>query len=100
MQTRSSNSSTTTVLIAVLLVLSFPFWIGILGGLLGLIIGIFGGVIGAIGGIIGGIFGAIGGLIGWIFDWNFHFPFIFWNHSFFTILAIVLLIVILTKSRK
>jgi hypothetical protein len=100
MQTRSTNSSATTALIAVLLVLSFPFWIGIVGGLFGLIIGIFGGVIGAIGGIIGGIFGAIGGLIGWIFDWNFHFPFFFGHSSFVTLVAIILLVVILTKTRK
>jgi MFS family permease len=88
--------------VIVLLVLTFPIWIGIAGGLFGLIFGLIGGFFGLIAGIIGGIFGAIGALFGAIFDVVFH-PWHGW-HGFhlspFWFFVGVVLIVLLVRSRR
>lgn len=99
MQSRSSNTSTSTILIVVLLIVTFPLWIGIAGGILGGVIGIFGAVFGAIIGLFGAVFGGIMSLFGCLFSWNFHGPFVFWNTSILTIFTIILLFVILSKRR-
>lgn len=88
-----------SVLVAVLLIVTFPIWIGIAGGLFGLIIGLIGGAIGIVAGVFGAIFGVIGALIGGIFemifgwgDWDgphFHFN----TFGFAVVLIIVALIV-------
>jgi drug/metabolite transporter superfamily protein YnfA len=91
------KSSTTAVLLILLIVFSFPIWIGIIGGLFGIIAGIFGAVFGVIGAIAGGIFHIFAGLFGWAFEW--HWPFhINWNG--YTILVIAIIIVLLSRSRK
>ena len=97
MQSKSSNS-TTTVLLALLLIFTFPIWIGIAGGIFGIIAGVFGAVIGIFAGVFGAIFGIIGGLFGWIFDWHPFTPFSHW--PIFTILAIALVVVLISRSRK
>ena len=96
--------STSTVLIAVFMVLTFPIWIGLAGGLLGLAAGLFGaciGIIAGIFGIIGGIIGAIVGGIAWlidgIFGWGFH-P--FHIPRFFMLIAVVLLVLYLVRRDK
>jgi len=60
------------VVVIVLLVLTFPIWIGIAGGIFGLVIGLIGGFFGLVAGLIGAIFGAIGAVFGAIFDFVFH----------------------------
>jgi hypothetical protein len=100
MQTKSSGTSTNTILVIILLIVTFPIWIGIAGGILGAVIGIFGAVIGAVFGIFGAMIGVIGRFIGWIFHWNFHTPFVFWNTGLLTIFAIALLLIMLAKSRR
>ena len=89
--------------VIVLLVLTFPIWIGIAGGIFGLVVGLIGGAFGLVAGLIGGIFGAIGALIGGIFDlifspwhggWHFHHFNGFW---FFVGLIVV---VMLVRSRR
>jgi hypothetical protein len=93
-----SKSSTSTVLIVLLLVFTFPIWIGIAGGLFGIIAGIFGAAIGIFAGIFGAIFGLIGGLFGWAFDWH---PFAGWfNTPVFVIAALVIVVLLVTKSKK
>jgi hypothetical protein len=51
--------------------------------------------------MIGAIFGVIGGIFGWIFyshsDWNW--PGHFFNWDFFTVFAVALLIVLLTRRK-
>ena len=90
----SSNSS---VLVIILLIITFPFWIGILGGLFGLIAGVFGAVIGIIGAVFGAVFGAIGAVFG-IFDW---FPGIHISgFRFFIVVAIIFAIVMMSRSKK
>jgi len=90
----SSNSS---VLVLILLIITFPFWIGILGGVIGLVAGVFGAVIGIIGAVFGAIFGAIGAVFG-IFDW---FPSIHLSgFRFFLVVAIIFAVVMMSRSKK
>lgn len=96
MQTKNSS---TTVLIAIIVLITFPIWIGLIGGIFGLIGGIIGGLFGIIAGIFGAIFGAIGSLFGWMFDWSWNCPFN-WNSELWVVLLVVAVIVIATKSRK
>ncbi len=104
-----STSGSSTLLIVILLVLTFPIWIGIAGGLFGLAMGLFGAAIGIVaalfgvlGGILGAIFGAIGKVFGWIFgglfSWNY-FPGIHLPGPV-TLLLIVLIIALIIQSRK
>jgi hypothetical protein len=108
-------SRTPTLLIVLVLVITFPFWIalaavafglivGIFGGIIGLIAGLFGGIAGLIGGIFGGIMGLIGGILGAIFDgpsWGFgwHPNFHFNGFVFFALIIIVALIISKRQNR-
>lgn len=90
--------SNSTLLIVLLMIFTFPIWIGIFGGLFGLAVGLFGVCIG----VIGAMFGAIFGVIGFVFsgDW-FSFPFIhFSGFRFVLIVALVFFIVLLSRSKK
>lgn len=96
------SRSNSTLLIVLLMIFTFPIWMGIFGALFGVAAGLFGAVIGIIGGIFGAIFGTIFGVIGSIFsfDWYpfpfFHFP----GFRFVFIVAIIFLIVLLSRSKK
>ncbi len=91
-----SNSS---LLLVLLIIFTFPIWIGIAGGLFGLIVGVFGACIGIIAGVLGAIFGAIGSVFG-IFDW-FSFPHIHLSgFRFFLVVAIIFAIVMMSRSKK
>ena len=94
-----SKSSTPTILIVLLIIFTFPLWIGIAAGIFGVIAGLFGAVIGIFGAIFGTIFGVIGGIFGWLFDWHWpHYGFFHWN--FVVILMIAAVIVLISRSRK
>lgn len=94
-----SKSSTSTLIVVLLVVFSFPIWIGIAGGLFGIIVGIFGAVFGIIAGVFGAVFGAIGGIFGWLFNW--HWPFSgFFHWNIFTILFIVIIVALISRSRR
>jgi hypothetical protein len=94
-----SKSSTSTVLIVLLIVFTFPIWIGIAGGLFGIVFGVFGAVFGIIGAVFGVVFGAIGGIFGWLFNWDWPFGgFFHWN--IFTILFVVVVVLLATRSRR
>lgn len=102
-------SRTSTVLLILILVITFPVWIALAAVVFGLTVGIFGGLVGLIGGLFGGIFGAIMGLIGGFFglifgspdlhfgwDWpDFHF-----NRYVFFALLIVVALVISKRQRR
>lgn len=100
-------SRSATILVVILLFFTFPIWIGLAGGLIGLFFGLMGGLIG----IIAGIFGAIIGVIAWIFkcifgvffgwghsDFGFH-PFHF-NHYFLAAILVAVLAVIISKRKN
>ncbi len=94
-----SKSSTSTLLIVLLIVFTFPLWLGIAGGIFGLIAGLFGAVFGIIAAVFGAVIGAIGGIFGWIFDWDWPFSH-FYHWNIFTIIAIAAVIVLISRSRK
>ncbi len=94
-----------------MLIITFPFWIGILaalGGILagvfGAVFGIIGGVFGAIAGIIGGVFGVIAGIIAWpfkmVFGWH---DWSWWPHlhfNGFVIASLIILAVLISRRNK
>ncbi len=90
-----SKSSTSTLLIVLLIVFTFPLWLGIAGGIFGLIAGLFGAVFGIIAAVFGAVIGAIGGIFGW--DWPFSH---FYHWNIFTVIAIAAVIVLISRSRK
>ncbi len=93
------KNSTSTVLIVLLIVFTFPIWIGIAGGLFGIVVGIFGAIFGIIAGVFGAVFGTIGGVFGWLFNWDWPFGgFFHWN--ILTILIIAVIIVLVSRSRR
>jgi len=73
-----------------------PIAIGIVGGVFGAVVGIFG----AIFGIIGGIFGAIFGGVCSIFDWATPGWHVGYHVNIFTVAAIALLIILVSKSSR
>lgn len=95
MSTRSSSPAS-TFLIILILVLTFPLWVGLLGAMVGILGGLFGVLIG----IIAAIFGVIVALIclpfkiifGWHdWDWGWHgFP--DFNLNGYVVLAIIILV--------
>lgn len=80
------------VVLAIFVCLFFvPIAIGIIGGVFGIIAGVFGGIF--------GIIGAVGG----VFDWTFggdYCDFGFFRPNGFTIAALILVIVIASKSKR
>ncbi len=96
---------TPTVLLVLILIITFPFWIALAAVVFGLVVGIFGGIIGLIGGLFGGIFGLIGGIFGGIFginswhmgwDWpHFHFN----GYVFFALLIVAALVINKRQNR-
>jgi hypothetical protein len=100
MQSRTSSS----VLIAILIILTFPIWIGLIAGAFGIVAGVFGAVFGIIGGIFGIIFGGLGAAFGWIFEdpffWPEHFHFGFLFGKIFLIAIVILLVVSVSRRRR
>ena len=95
-------TKSTTVIVALLVIISFPIWIGLAGGIFGLVFGLIGGIFGLFGAILGAIFGAIGAMFEWIFGGMFH-----WHHfhgihfSKLCVLGLVVLVIALAvKSNK
>lgn len=102
-----SNSSNTALII--LLVLTFPIWIGLAGGAFGLLAGIFGMLIGLIAGVFGilaGLIGAIFGFFGSVFSWTVGETFSHTTFPFsvafnpFVWLAIAFIIALIIHLRK
>ncbi|MEK6781034.1 MAG: hypothetical protein AABY93_04985 [Bacteroidota bacterium] len=110
-------SRTSTILLILILIFTFPVWIalaavvfgliaGIFGGIIGLIGGIFGGIAGLLGGIFGGIMGLIGGIFdaifnphSWGFNWGWHPNFHFNGYVFFALIIIIALIINKRQNR-
>ena len=95
----TKTSSGTSVLVIILLIVTFPFWIGIIAGFFGLVAGLFGAVIGIIAAVFGAVGGAIGSVFG-IFDW-YSFPHIHLSgFKFFLVVAIIFAIVMMSRNKK
>jgi len=102
------SKTATTIVIVFVCVLLFPVFIGIIGGIFGLVGGLVGGIFGAIGSlfgiifdVIGSIFGAVFGAFGWIFgDHHFwHWPGGWFNRDLFSVFIVVVIVVLLSRSR-
>ncbi len=102
-----SNSPSSTLFIAILLIITFPFWFGLGAGLFGLVIGLFGAAIG----ILAAIFGVCIAIIAIPFkilfgsnDWGWHsdidLPFFHTNNGFLILLLIVIAVMITMKGKK
>lgn len=101
-----ARSSNNTAIVFILLILTFPLWIGIAGGIIGLVAGAFGLVIGLIAGVFGlfaGLIGGVFGFVGWVFDglfdWDMH-PINFVVSPFLLILFIVAVIMVFRSKQQ
>lgn len=61
---KQGMSTSTKVLLIIVLILTFPLWIGIVAGLFGGLVGLIGGLFGVIVGLIGAAFGLVVGGVG------------------------------------
>src|SRR6478609_741354 len=94
-------SRTPTVLLVLILIITFPFWIALAAIVFGVVVGVFGGIIGLIGGIFGGIVGLIGGIFGGIFGfhhWHMGFPHFHFNG--FVFLALLIIAALIVNKRQ
>lgn len=97
------------ILTVIVCVLLFPLIIlmiggafGVIGGIIGAVFGVLAGIIGAVFGIIGSIFAAIFGFFGWIFggwDSDWHGPFPFFDTEVAAVIAVIILAVLIARSR-
>ncbi|MCW5910523.1 MAG: hypothetical protein KIT62_05585 [Cyclobacteriaceae bacterium] len=93
-----------TLLIVLILFITFPFWIGVGAGLFGMLAGLIGGLFGLIAGLIGAIFGIIGAIFkalfgwgGWHHSWHFNGP----DMNAFTWFALLIIgALIITRNDK
>lgn len=85
--------SLSTVLILIILLITFPFWVSLAGGLFGLI----GGLFGLIFGIIGAMFGALGSVFDALFGWH-GYPRLHFNG--FAVLAFIIIIALVAGRRN
>jgi uncharacterized membrane protein len=88
-----SSSGTSTLLVVVLLVITFPIWIAVLAALFGVV------------GIVAAIFGACIAMIAipfkFFFGWgDFHFPFFQTGNGFVILLLLIVAFVLVQKGRK
>lgn len=92
------TKSLSTVLLIFILLITFPIWIGIAGGLLGVI----GGVFGAVFGVFAAIFGAIGGvfsaIFGTLFGWG-HYGWPHWHFNGYALLAFIIVVALILSKR-
>ena len=97
---------TSSLLLLIIAIITFPIWIGIIGGFFGLVFGLIGGVIGIVAGVFGAIFGIIGSIIGGFFGWDNHWGDWHWHHwgphpsHAFWVLIIIVALVWALRSRS
>ena len=97
-----NNTSSSTVLLAIVLIITFPLWFALGAALFGVVMGFFGAAVG----VMGAIFGAMIALIalpfklifGWD-DWGWHgFPHFHYNGC--VLLAIIIIAALIVRGRK
>lgn len=96
-----------TVLLALIVLFTFPLWIAIVAGGFGILIGIIAAIFGLIIGAFGLVFGAIAGILkaifSGIFGWGNHWDFFSFPHFHlggFEIAAIIIVIALLVSRKK
>lgn len=101
MATNTSQKSSNTLLIFLLVLITFPFWIGFFGMAVGIVGGVLGGVFGAVFGVIGGLLGAFMGIITWPFKLIFgHGPWFPHINGYVIALLVILAVVIAKRNSK
>jgi uncharacterized membrane protein len=96
-----SSSGTSTLLVVVLLVITFPIWIAVLAALFGVVVGLFGAAIGIVAAIFGACIAMIAIPFKFFFGWgDFHFPFFQTGNGFVILLLLIVAFVLVQKGRK
>ncbi|MCX8491863.1 MAG: hypothetical protein ORN54_12430 [Cyclobacteriaceae bacterium] len=96
-----SSSGTSTLLVVVLLVITFPVWFALLAALFGVAVGLFGAAIGIIAAIFGACITMIALPFKFFFGWgDFHFPFFQTGNGFVIFLLLIVAFVLVQKGRK
>lgn len=88
-----------SILLALVLLFTFPLWIGLIAGGFGLLMGIFGALFGIISGIFGALFGILGGLFTW--EWpGMHLVFPHFHLNGFTTAVLIIVIALLIAKGR
>lgn len=100
MATRNASSSS-TVLLAIILIITFPIWFAVGAALFGVVMGLFGVAIGVIAAIFGGLIALIALpfklLFGWHSGW-YWFPHFHFNC--FVLFAVFIVAALIVRGRK
>lgn len=100
MATRNASSSS-TVLLAIILIITFPIWFAAGAALFGVVIGLFGVAVGVIAAIFGGLIALIALpfklLFGWHSGWHW-FP--HFHHNGFAMIALLIAAALIVRGRK
>ena len=94
----SRSSSTSTVLIIVLLIFTFPLWFALGAALLGIVAGIFGAMIGVLGAIFGLLVAAIALPFKLVFGWDSCNVGFDWHPAAWVLLLVIAALVL--RSRR
>lgn len=100
--TTKSSSTSLTVLIILMLIITFPFWIVMGGIIIGLIGGLFGILFGVLGALLGGVFALIAlpfKLLFGLGDWSFGF-FGFHYNGYIWLALLIVAALIISKRKK
>ncbi len=96
-----SSSGSSTLLVVVLLVLTFPIWFALLAALFGVVVGLFGAAIGVIAAIFGASIAIIALPFKLLFGFgDFHFPFFQTGNGFVILLLLIVAFVLVQRGRK
>ncbi|MEQ9592809.1 MAG: hypothetical protein RLN86_09435 [Cyclobacteriaceae bacterium] len=96
-----------TILLAFVMLITFPIWIGLIAGGFGIVVGIFAAIFGVVAGAFGLVVGIVGGLLDFIFsgifgwgnyDLGFSFPHFHFNR--FVLAAFVIVLAIVISKRR
>jgi hypothetical protein len=97
MASNTSQKSTNLLLIFLLVLITFPIWIGLFGLMVGTVGAVIGGVFGAVFGVLGGLLGAIMGIITWPFKVIFGHGHWFPHINGYVIAALIILVLVIAK---
>lgn len=103
MATRNASSSS-TILLAIVLIITFPIWFAVGAALFGVVVGLFGAAIGVIAAIFGALVAVIVLPFKFIFGWG-HWGWHDWgpfhhDHNGLWIIAFVIVVALIVRGRK
>lgn len=98
----SQRSQSSTLLLILILVITFPVWLVVGGVLFGILAGVFGALIGVFGALLGGFFALVALPFKILFgDWGIHDGGIFhFQDNTLTIIAIVILVALVVRRQR